>query len=443
MEALGERGVAVDSLDSLKQTHARETAKLVALTYAIAESLAGIHEKERHAKCMVLVSIVLQTDIGTRVLGMKEEDKVVLCILLETETLNRATGIMGFSLFPLLKILHKLNHHLLPFLMPKSLMQSRSKAYSCESSSDMDERVHKGVSADNRAANASRVAVVKAVQNRMHDLIDDRPIQIEGHIIKFCPIKIKDEAEYAQSLSDETVSKFTLDKSMILCFKCKGYGHFANKCPSKKQEQPKVSIKYPEFIHFKTRSVLKGTDQGTWDDLWANKKGEMARAKDNINSSEVHTFYEFVTFLNLIKNDEIVSKGWDTYREIFDKVLKWFYNHYLKRQLPGPIPPIIHGVQIYLFDLYKLVDCMGGYLSVNFGQEFDVIAKILRLTKGDGKEIKRCYISYLDVFTSYYKTARAPQIPTKVEEDSESLLSYQWNTDRTCAPKTIRKERRN
>nr|GEX11216.1 hypothetical protein [Tanacetum cinerariifolium] len=45
---LGERRVAVDSLESLKQTHARKTAKLAALTDAIAESLAGIHEKERH-----------------------------------------------------------------------------------------------------------------------------------------------------------------------------------------------------------------------------------------------------------------------------------------------------------------------------------------------------------------------------------------------------------
>nr|GEW49465.1 bulb-type lectin domain-containing protein [Tanacetum cinerariifolium] len=173
----------------------------------------------------------------------------------------------------------------------------------------------------------------------------------------------------------------------------------------------------------------------------ANKEGEMARAEDNINSSEVHTFYEFVAFLNLIKNDEIVSKGWDTYMERFDKVLKWFYNHYLKRQLPGPIPPIIHRVQIYLFDLYKLVDYMGGYLSVNFGQEFDVIAEILGLTKGDGKEIKRCYISYLDVFTSYYKIARAPQIPTKVKEDLESLVSYQWNMDRTCVPKAVQNEK--
>ncbi|GJX79906.1 hypothetical protein Tco_0328055 [Tanacetum coccineum] len=48
MEGLGERGVAVDSLESLKQTHARETAKLAPLTDAIIESLAGIHENERH-----------------------------------------------------------------------------------------------------------------------------------------------------------------------------------------------------------------------------------------------------------------------------------------------------------------------------------------------------------------------------------------------------------
>nr|GEX04721.1 hypothetical protein [Tanacetum cinerariifolium] len=66
--------------------------------------------------------------------------------------------------------------------------------------------------------------------------------------------------------------------------------------------------------------------------------------------------------------------------------------------------------------------------------------KILGLTKGDGEEIKRCYISYMDVFTSYYKIARAPHIPTKVKEDSESLVSYQWNMDRTSAPKAVQKE---
>ncbi|GJZ74595.1 hypothetical protein Tco_0639060 [Tanacetum coccineum] len=36
-----------------------------------------------------------------------------------------------------------------------------------------------------------------------------------------------------------------------------------------------------------------------------------------------------------------------------------------------------------------------------------------------------------------YKTARAPQIPTKVEEYSESLVSYQLNNGKTCAPMAV------
>nr|GEU39673.1 zinc finger, CCHC-type [Tanacetum cinerariifolium] len=37
--------------------------------------------------------------------------------------------------------------------------------------------------------------------------------------------------------SDSNSNKFTHDKSKVLSFKCKEYGHFANKCPSKKEEQ--------------------------------------------------------------------------------------------------------------------------------------------------------------------------------------------------------------
>nr|GEW27708.1 hypothetical protein [Tanacetum cinerariifolium] len=39
-----------------------------------------------------------------------------------------------------------------------------------------------------------------------------------------------------------------------------------------------------------------------------DKKEEMPRFVEDTNTSEVHTFYEFVAFLNLIKNDEIISK---------------------------------------------------------------------------------------------------------------------------------------
>ncbi|GJS34834.1 hypothetical protein Tco_0533216 [Tanacetum coccineum] len=52
MEALGERGMAIACLDCLKQTYARETTKIAALTNV--ETLAGIHKKERHVARMDL-----------------------------------------------------------------------------------------------------------------------------------------------------------------------------------------------------------------------------------------------------------------------------------------------------------------------------------------------------------------------------------------------------
>nr|GEW72174.1 ARID DNA-binding domain-containing protein [Tanacetum cinerariifolium] len=172
-------------------------------------------------------------------------------------------------------------------------------------------------------------------------------------------------------------------------------------------------------------------------------KEDLIQIKGNIYSTKVNTFNEYVAFLNLIKQDDVVSQEWDIYRKKFDKVVKWFYNYYLEKSLPGPIPPIIDGVKIYLFDLYKLVERLGGYLSVHFGQEFGTIGEILGLPKGNKENLKRCYIQYLDVFTSYYKTARAPQqeyksilkMPTrKIEagKDRDCLMSHQFG--KTCAP---------
>ncbi|GJT83861.1 ARID DNA-binding domain-containing protein [Tanacetum coccineum] len=381
------------------------------------------------------------------------------------------------------------------------------------------------------------------------------------------------------------------------CFLCKQRGHIQKLCPEKieakderaethtreiakepkelpKPTKPSVELKYPECIHFQTKGILKGTDQGQWDDFWylsnntdkhlcyklnsfcnikenfmVNKlddqrkflftygmgevlikndgqgylipgvhyapevtlnilsidllekqgfeilydgerysleymfkeqKGQnldednlrqmhnkyleeyfeslnrddtsmeedWIRIKGNIYSTRVYTFNEYVAFLNLIKQDEIVSQEWDLFRKRFDKVVKWFYNHYLEKSLPGPIPPIINGVKIYLFDLYKLVEGLGGYLSVYFGQEFGTIGEILGLSKGNGEEIKKCYIKYLDVFTSYYKTARVPQQgyksilkkPTRdVEEGRDCLMSHQCDFGETFVPTAVYK----
>ncbi|GKA74805.1 hypothetical protein Tco_0781107 [Tanacetum coccineum] len=68
----------------------------------------------------------------------------------------------------------------------------------------------------------------------------------------------------------------------------------------------------------------------------------------------------------------------------FNMVVKWFFNHYLNRSLPGNIPPIIN--------------------------EFDMVGEIKWLNpKGNGEEIRRCYMNFLEILTSHYKTAKAPR----------------------------------
>ncbi|GJV42112.1 ARID DNA-binding domain-containing protein [Tanacetum coccineum] len=114
-------------------------------------------------------------------------------------------------------------------------------------------------------------------------------------------------------------------------------------------------------------------------------------------------------------------------RRRFDKLLKWFYNHYLEKELPGSIPPVIQGVTIHLFDLYKLMDSMGGYLSVHFGLEFGALAEILGLTRSDGEEIRKCYMTYLEAFRGASSAEgkgkeKLEQFGIKVEEEEDCKI---------------------
>ncbi|GJZ22099.1 ARID DNA-binding domain-containing protein [Tanacetum coccineum] len=174
----------------------------------------------------------------------------------------------------------------------------------------------------------------------------------KGHFIRTCPKKIMDNAESSQKQSSPSPVK---ENNMA---------------------HPEVTLKYPEFIHFNTDGILKGTDNGFMD---------------NVSLTVTPFKKEFVGFLNLIKDDNVVSKGWDSYTD-----------------------------------------------SIHFGQEFGAIAEILGLTRNDGDDVKKVYMVYLDVFVSYYKTARAPKAPAEAVEDS-SLESYQWSVGKNGAPSTSQK----
>ncbi|GKB68000.1 ARID DNA-binding domain-containing protein [Tanacetum coccineum] len=428
----------------------------------------------------------------------------------------------------------------------------------------------------------------RPLRNRMQHVFIQRQLKRESEarigkcikqITNDCKEMLKrkmEEIEHYNSAINQPKSQNTFRRHK--CFNCKQTGHIIKTCPMMKQKEevekignknetakanneglmaskPSVSIKYPESIHLETKCMLKGTDQGHWDNIWyvsnntnihlcsklsmfcnikekftANKlddqmkflftyglgevvinngdKGylipwmsyapevtlnilslellerqgfeivyehnscrlvymfkdpkvqnfnedrlrvmhnkyledyfetldssaeqnntpglitmqdDVIEIKGTLYSTKVTTFNEYVAFLNLVKQDEIISQQWDTFRGRFDKVLKWFYKNYLKKPIPGPIPPIINGVQIHLFDLYKLIEGFGGYLSVYFGQEFGTIGEILGLSKQDDEDVKNCYIKYLDVFTSYYKTARVPNQDQNLDIPARTL----------------------
>nr|GEZ24855.1 ARID DNA-binding domain-containing protein [Tanacetum cinerariifolium] len=76
-----------------------------------------------------------------------------------------------------------------------------------------------------------------------------------------------------------------------------------------------------------------------------------------------------------------------------------------------------------------------------FGQEFGALTEIPGLTRSDGEDIRKCYMTYLEVFVSYYKTARAPENPMTGEEDMESLEEYQWNLGKKGASSAVEKKK--
>nr|GEY75381.1 ARID DNA-binding domain-containing protein [Tanacetum cinerariifolium] len=311
----------------------------------------------------------------------------------------------------------------------------------------------------------------------------------KGHVAKSCPTKLSDERLYAQAGAitfrhgdEATRARIRKNKESVKCFKCQESGHFANACPrddtetTQKQEmemaatipslpEPKVSIKYPEFIHFRTRGIIDGTDKGSWDDFWGALRPEITlnilslgllrkqgfeissngdrctlaymfkdkRGKDinldrmreqhnnyledyfdaldrsaNIkrrikqpyekenDDVKIGNFHECVAVLDLIKKGEALSNEWEEHRDKFNRVLTWFFNHFLMRPLPVSLPAIIKGVSIYLFDLYELIESMGGYISVQFAEDFEGLAEVLGLERSDGLDIRRCYLDYLE-----------------------------------------------
>ncbi|GKD83549.1 ARID DNA-binding domain-containing protein [Tanacetum coccineum] len=183
---------------------------------------------------------------------------------------------------------------------------------------------------------------------------------------------------------------------------CEEIGHYAYTCPTKT-----ATVGY----------IPKG--------------GDYVYVKGVFYPTKVSSFNEYVSFLDLIKNDDLVSQEWDIFRDKFNNAFRWFYDVYLKREMSGPIPPKMNGIETHIMDLYKLVESIGGYLSVYFAKEFGYIAEMFGLSYDYGEEIKECYNKYLDVFKCYYSTARVPQLEQESVQKKTTIFVDQGK-ELTC-----------
>nr|GEX70854.1 retrovirus-related Pol polyprotein from transposon TNT 1-94 [Tanacetum cinerariifolium] len=152
--------------------------------------------------------------------------------------------------------------------------------------------------------------------------------------------------------------------------------------------------------------LIKGLKELKWDrnivkdyldDNYISVNGTLYAIK-------VNSFQRLISFLDLMKNDKFVYENEKILRKRFEDMLKWFYLVYLRRDVLEPLPPIIGRVKIDLLGLYKMVDSMGGYLSVSLGNKWKDVAMIHGLPEEHDEDLKECYKRTIDFVKCYYET---------------------------------------
>ncbi|GJZ95155.1 ARID DNA-binding domain-containing protein [Tanacetum coccineum] len=167
--------------------------------------------------------------------------------------------------------------------------------------------------------------------------------------------------------------------------------------------------------------LIKGLEELKWDRNIVQDylDEDYISVNGTLYAIKVNSFKRFISFLDLIKNDSIVFKNWEVLRKRFEDMIKWFYLIYLKQDVLEPLPPVIGNVKIDLLGLYKMVDSMGGYLSVSFGNRWKEVAVIHGLTEAHEEDLKACYKRTIDMVKFCYDTTLRPwfkEEPVKCEK---------------------------
>nr|GEZ04116.1 ARID DNA-binding domain-containing protein [Tanacetum cinerariifolium] len=215
----------------------------------------------------------------------------------------------------------------------------------------------------------------------------------------------------------------------------------------------KEKLKYPERVHVITYYMVKGSDNGNWDNIWYISrayKRHMGPTKslfkrminrfkmEDVEEKERKFIFSYEVGETIVETKEGKLYMFDDERKAVDvqgdstmaeedsgsiedlkmdkeDVQDYIDDEYLsmngtlyamKQDVLGNLPPVIGAVKVDLLGLYKLVDNLGGYMNVTFRNKWKKVEQLLGLTQDDEEAVKESYKEYIGMVKIYYEEAQ-------------------------------------
>ncbi|KAD7477033.1 hypothetical protein E3N88_00169 [Mikania micrantha] len=176
----------------------------------------------------------------------------------------------------------------------------------------------------------------------------------------------------------------------------------------------------------KLNSYLDGHYEYLFNKMMNFKGIQDVRGKEKIYECvKVNSLSSMVEFLDSLENEILVNNNKETFKVLFDNMLKWFYKKQLRLEEELDLPPNLDGYEIEMMHFYLIVKYMGGYEKVTKEERrLDVVDR-MGLLVYMVRRVELCYMKYFGILDSYNKTMKDEGVGTSktIMEGIEAVVT--------------------